>query len=217
VWQNLAECYFLRKEFESATMAFKSALEVQRDARKLYDASTKDGSSVVMPPLVSEESIADTLKRLGKSYAAQQKYDESFHTLLEALMIFQTAYDKEQSPEKQDQVANIIYCIAEVKEADKNYDEAIKLYAESLQLRRCSDKQRPQGKKSNSVHCAMCMAGIGSTHMAKQQYDLAFKAYNEALQCSRRQSKTIPGTCSTVASHQDRTNILFQTSQSFIP
>jgi Tfp pilus assembly protein PilF len=192
VWRNLAECYFLRKEFESATTAFKSALEVQRDARKLYYAATKDGSSVVMPPLVCEESIADTLKRLGKSYAAQQKYDESFHTLLEALMIFQTAYDKAQSPEKQDQVANIIYCIAEVKEADKNYDEAIKLYAESLQLRRCSDKQRPQGKKANSVHCAMCMAGIGSTHMAKQQYDLAFKAYNEALQCSRRQSKTIP-------------------------
>lgn len=82
VWRNLAECYVLRNQWDSATMAFRSTLGVQQDGRKLYDAASKDGP---MPALVSDESIADTLKRLGKSYAAQKQYQESFGALLEAL------------------------------------------------------------------------------------------------------------------------------------
>jgi tetratricopeptide (TPR) repeat protein len=201
VWRNLAECYALRKEWESATMAFTSALDVQRDARKLYDTALQGGSIMPMTPIISDESIGDTLKRLGKSYAAQKKYEISYGTLLEALTIFQTAYDNAQEitkkapgcdvSEKQDQVASVIFCIAEVKEADKKYGEAIRLYEEALQLRIFSDKQRPEGKKSNHVHCAMCMAGIGSIRIAKKQYKLAFKAFNKAIQCTRRQSKKI--------------------------
>ena len=199
VWRNLAECYVLRKEWESASLTFKSALEVQHDGRKLYETATKNGNIIPMPSLISDESIGDTLKRLGKSDAAQKKYKESFSTLMEALTIFQNIYDKALETAKlnsgvdlsmkQDQVANVIYCIAEVKEADKKYGEAIKLYEEALQLRISSDKMRPDGKMSNHVHCAMCMAGIGSIRMAQGEYELSFKAYNRAIQSTRRQSK----------------------------
>ena len=199
VWRNLAECYVLRKQWDSATMAFKSAIDVQHDARKLYDTAARDNDKVAMPPLVTDESIGDTFRRLGKTYAAQRKYNDSFVTLTEALTIYQNAYDKAYQESrkdksvdlssKQDQVASIIYCIAEVKEADEQFDEAIKLYEESLQLRISSDKQRKRGNKLNHVHCAMCLAGIGSIRMAKCDYSLSFKAYNKALQCTRRQSK----------------------------
>lgn len=189
VWRNLAECYVKRKAWESATMAFKSALEVQRDARKLFDATRSGLDS--LPRLIQDESIAETLNRLGKSYAEQKRYQSAHKVLLEALVLFRSPHEKLQTPEAQDNVASVLFGLAKVKEGEEKENEAIRLYTESLQLRRSSDKQRPKDKKRNHVHCAMCMAGIGSVRMNQQHYGLAFKIFNDALRSSRRQSKWI--------------------------
>jgi tetratricopeptide (TPR) repeat protein len=199
VWRNLAECYVLRKEWESAAMAFASALEVQRDAKTFHErTTTKDGISLPVPALASAESIGDTLKRMAKVCTSQVRYDQAVLWLTEALMIYQTSYDNAQEnaeggpalglADKQDQIAHTLYCIAEVKETDGKYEEAATLYDEALQLRKFSDSQRPTTKKVNRVHCAMCLAGIGSVKMQMKRFSDAFKVYNEALQFCKAQN-----------------------------
>jgi tetratricopeptide (TPR) repeat protein len=199
VWRNLAECYVLRKEWESAAMAFASALEVQRDAKTFHErTTTKDGTSLPVPALASDESIGDTLKKLAKVCTSQARYDLAVLWLTEALMIHQTSFDNAQEnavggptlelADKQDQIAHTLYCIAEVKEMDGNHDEAATLYDEALQLRKFSDSQRPNTKKVNRVHCAMCLAGIGSVKMQMKRFSDAFKVYNEALQFCKAQN-----------------------------
>jgi tetratricopeptide (TPR) repeat protein len=199
VWRNLAECYVLRKEWESAAMAFTSALEVQRDAKTLHERGTsKDGTSLPVPALASDESIGDTLKRLAKVNTSQARYDQAVLYLTEALMIYQASFNSAQEnavggptldlADKQDQVAHTLYCIAEVKETDGKHDEAATLYGEALQLRKFSDSQRPNWKKVNRVHCAMCLVGIGSVKMQMKRFSDAFKVYNEALQFCKAQN-----------------------------
>ena len=198
VWRNLAECYVLRKEWESAAMAFASALEVQRDAKTFHErTTTKDGTSLPIPVLASAESIGDTLKRLAKVCTSQARYDQAALWLTEALMIYQTSYDYAQEnavggptldlADRQDKIAHTLYCIAEVKETDGKHYEAATLYGEALQLRKFSDSQRPNTKKVNRVHCAMCLAGIGSVKMQMKRFSDAFKVYNEALQFCKAQ------------------------------
>jgi tetratricopeptide (TPR) repeat protein len=191
----LAECYCLRKEWDSASIAFTGALAVQRDARAVHDKAAAEDFGLPMPPLISDESIADTLKRLGKSHASHKRYEEAGRFLLEALFIFQSSFEKlrylgrsdsgDELADKQDDVAQTLYCIAEVNAAAGKHDETIKLYEESLQLRLSSDSQRLEGKKTNMVYCAMCLAGIGSVRMRKKEYKAAYKVYSEALEFSK--------------------------------
>ena len=235
IWRNLGECYALQKNWSSASMAFKSALGIQRDARKLSAAAAAANASFsfnddddstqssVSPALISDENIADTLKRLGKSFAAQQNYNPSMNAFLEALTLLQTVYDKEPTQEKQDQVANILYCLAEVKKSNEKYSEALRLYEESLELRMLSDRFRPEKEKTNHSHCAMCLAGIGSIRMARKEYEHAFKAYNEALICTRNQSRYMECSMRRFVVSFLRSHVsyiaffLCQSSQNFIP
>jgi tetratricopeptide (TPR) repeat protein len=176
-------------------MAFTRALAVQRDARAVHDKAAAEDVGLPMPPLISDESIADTLKRLGKSHASHKRYEEAGRFLLEALFIFQSSFEKlrclgrsdsgDELADKQDDVAQTLYCIAEVNAAAGKHDKTIKLYEESLRLRLSSDSQRLEGKKTNMVHCAMCLAGIGSVRMRKKEYKAAYTVYSEALKFSK--------------------------------
>jgi tetratricopeptide (TPR) repeat protein len=87
----------------------------------------------------------------------------------------------------QDNIASVLYTLAEVKQANSKYTEAIKLYRESLQLRRASDKMRPIGNKLNHVHCAMCMAGIGSVQLQMRESAEAFKIYSTAIHLAKKE------------------------------
>jgi len=197
IWRNLGECYFCRKEYESAANAFVSALDIQRDARKLYDASTvgtsreaKTRDPVASLLLVDDESIADTLRRLGRAYAGNGKHEHALMVLKEALLIHKIAVKKAMSvcksranpslPEKQDELAHTMYCIAEVHDAIGEYDQASKLYSGSLELRLFSDAHK-QDKRTNMVHCAMCLVGVGGIHMKKKEYRDALKVFMDAL------------------------------------
>jgi tetratricopeptide (TPR) repeat protein len=195
VWRNLAECYVFRKEWDMASANYESALNVQRDARKIFNTSSETNPNLEMPPLIRDENIADTLKRLGKAYAADQQYNQAYRTLLEGLTLLQNVCENVKKSSdtmspvdlayKEDQVANMIYCLAEVKEADKKYNEAIRLYDESLGFRLYSDRLREKGMKKNRVHIAMCLAGIGKMRIHRGEYSMAFKAFNEAIQNAR--------------------------------
>lgn len=193
VWRNLAECCVLRGEWESAVNNFTSALNVQRSARTLFDTVSPNNPGIAMPPLIHDESIADTLLCLGRAHSGNKNNKKAYQTFLEALTMLQNIPEvssernsNNDSPlglaEKQDQVANAIFCLAQVQEAEMKLDEALKLYEEALELRTFSDTLRPKGKEANLIHCALCRAGIGSVRLHKNQYDLAFKAFNIALQ-----------------------------------
>ena len=189
MWANLAECYGLQEEHELATNAARNALRIQRDKRKQYDVSAKDLGKI--PGLISNSSIALTLKKLGKSLAAESKFDLAIASFLEALSILQADFSIAQEivkfnptidlQKRQDEIACVLYHIAKVKLTDKKYTEAAKLYGESLELRKASDKQRKAENRSNYVHCAMCLAGIGSIELLRNKEGDAFKSFNQAL------------------------------------
>ena len=197
VWRNLAECFMLRKEWSTAAHKFSCALDVQREAKRVFEATKRDSTSEI-PQLIQDENIADTMKRLGKAYTAMKEYEKAERILLEALTMFQNACvtfkasSKHVSPlvlaVKQDSIANIIFCLAEVKEASLKHDEAIQLYDESLTLRHYSDEARPKDKKLNNVHIAMCLAGIGKVRMGRGEHEMALRAFNEAIQSAKRDS-----------------------------
>lgn len=199
IWLNLAQCYTLRKEPDLVTNAARSALSIQQALRAEFDSTQKGDTGEPMPFLISNVSVASTLKRLGKSLANQKKFDLSYGVLLEALSILQTEYSTAQQAARsnpaidlamhQDEVAAVLYCLAEVKQSESRYAEAIRLYQESLQLRVASDRRRAatEHKKSNQVHCAMCLAGVGSIQLAKCDPSEAFKTFNAAIHHVRKQ------------------------------
>jgi tetratricopeptide (TPR) repeat protein len=195
VWKNLGECYSLRKEWESALFAYTSALGVQQDARRCRDVLDSDSVDVSLDgPLVLEgaddSSFADTMLRLAKATAALGQYDEAVKIYEEALHIYRLMLHKatveaEGHPsadmvEAQDRVAHTLYCIAETQEKNVQYDEAVALYTEAFDLRLRSDAVR-EHRRANMVHCAMCLAGIGSVHMHQHEYTDACLVLKESL------------------------------------
>ncbi len=153
---------------------------------------------LVRPLLSDDDSIADTLKRLAKVYSSVGKYNKACVVLNDALYLYQVGYHvargakSETKTEKnasllcknQDQIAHTLYCIAEIQEKRGLHDNAINVYSEALQLRLFSDAQRclsDRGERENMVHCAMCLAGIGSVHMNRKEYADARRVYNDAM------------------------------------
>jgi tetratricopeptide (TPR) repeat protein len=196
VWKNLGECYSLRKEWESALFAYTSALGVQQDARRCHDVlgSRVTDSSINFSLLLEgadEASLADTLLRLAKATAAVGHYDEAVETYEEALHIFLSMLHEatvegngritKDMSDVQERVAHTLYCIAEVQEKNLQYDEAVALYTEAFNLRLRSDAVR-EHNRANLIHCAMCLAGIGSVAMRQYEYTDACLVLKESLQ-----------------------------------
>jgi tetratricopeptide (TPR) repeat protein len=187
IWRNLGECYASRKEYENAANAFVSALNLQRDARKIKD----EGGDCPPVEFTDDESIANTLRRLGKAYAGMRRFRHALVVLKEALVIHRIEVSNAMKvtkgranpdlPGKQDQLAHTRFCMAEVHEAIGNYSESVTLYGESLQLRLFSDAHKDHKKRTNMVHCAMCLAGIGSVHMKQNESEEARKVFKDAL------------------------------------
>jgi len=195
VWKNLGECYTLRNEWESALFAYTSALGVQQDTRRCHDVLDATSVDVSLDDPIAFEgaddsSYADTLLRLAKATAALEQYDEAVQTYEEALHIYRLMLHKatveaEGHPstdmvEAQDRVAHTLYCIAETQEKNVQYDEAVALYTEAFDLRLRSDAVR-EDRRANMVHCAMCLAGIGSVHMHQLEYTDACLVLKESL------------------------------------
>lgn len=196
IWRNLAEAYSHKKEFQKSSEALIFALDLQRDGRKTYDTAMAEANvETTCPPppaylLVDDGSIADTLRRLGKAYAGLGNYNEALSVYSEALLIHRAGVVKavksdsgrpnQGLPERQDQLAHTLYCIAEAKEAVGSLDEALRIYGESMQLRLFSDAHR-QAQRLNMIHCAMCLRGIGNIHLARREYEMAQKVLEDAL------------------------------------
>lgn len=195
VWKNLGECYSLRDEWESALFAYTSALGVQQDARRCHDVLDSTSVDVSLDGSIAfndadDSSYADTMLRLAKATAALGQYDEAVQSYEEALHIYRLMLHKatveaEGHPstdvvEAQDRVAHTLYCIAETQEKNVQYDEAVALYTEAFDLRLRSDAVR-EDRRANMVHCAMCLAGIGSVHMLQLEYTDACLVLKESL------------------------------------
>ena len=201
VWRNMGECNMNLKNFGKAIECFVTALDIQRDARKKHDnvndfdldsVGEEKSFLVHLMQLISDESLADTLRRLGKAFHQAGKLKESLIVLREAMQIHRTAVDDSGGagkvqvispalPAKLDQLANTTYCIAEVHAASDQYDQAVKKFNESMRLRIASDGHRPERQRCNMVHCAMCLVGIANVHQTKQEYVESHKLYNDAL------------------------------------
>ena len=195
VWKNLGECYSLRGEWESALFAYTSALGVQQDARRCHDVLDSTSVDISLDGPIAfdgadDSSYADTMLRLAKATAALGQYDEAVQSYEEALhiyrlMLHKASVEAEGHPstdmvEAQDRVAHTLYCIAETQEKNVQYDEAVALYTESFDLRLRSDAVR-ENRRANMVHCAMCLAGIGSVHMHQHEYTDACLVLKESL------------------------------------
>ena len=211
VWRNMGECHMNLKDFGKAIECFVTALDIQRDARKKHDSvndfeldSVGEEKSflVHLMQLISDESLADTLRRLGKAFHQAGKLKEAQIALRESMQIHRTAVDEAggagkcqvvspELPNKLDQLSNTVYCIAEVCLASEQYDLAIKTFNESMQLRIASDGHRPENQRCNMVHCAMCLVGIANVHQKKQEYVESHKLYNEALFFCEAQGKNV--------------------------
>ena len=201
VWKNLGECYFLRTEYERSITSFRTALEIQCAGRKAHDTEKRlSGLKKPMPPLVEDETIAHTLKRLGMTYAAFGRYEKATSTLEEALSICNAlhANSKRQRPEdiitKQDEVAQIKFCLAEANVEAEEYDRAAVYFAESFRLRLLGIKQRKDTEDRTPflVQCAKSLAGLGSVRMRQHDFGEAHKVFDEALQFAKEESKQAP-------------------------
>ena len=200
VWRNIAECRILQKNWKDAIEATITALQSQKRARKMFEMLEASGANPrgEVSPLVKDESIGDTLKKLGSIYAIQGNFQQASLTLTEALMLLQCSFEKakEQRVEnrlslakRQDQIAHTLFTIADIKEKAGDLEEARRLYDESYQLRQFTDTQRKDGKRLNRVHSAMCLAGVGSIYLKREEYGSAFKTFNKAIQLCKAQGK----------------------------
>jgi tetratricopeptide (TPR) repeat protein len=215
VFRNLGECYMKKKDFAQASDAFLQVLNLQRHGRKVYE-SVKDldlgivGVEWLLVPLIDDESMADTLMRLGRASAAGEKHKEALTFFREAMEVLNrigiadelsarlTDLSKRERGTKKDQVTNTLYCIAEESCAVGEYDEAIRAYGESM--RRCSvlDVSRGQQETQSAiVHCTLCFVGIGNVHLKNQEYAAAYKLFNDTLSYCTRNG--VPSTHSLTA------------------
>jgi tetratricopeptide (TPR) repeat protein len=196
VWRNLGECHFQKREHNEASKALVNALNIQRDIRRTHDAinQSKLGQVAVDRPtpfFATDASIAETLRRLGRAYRGDEKFHEATAVLREAILIHRLAVSRAMSNSekgsgaehlsvKQDELANSIYCLAEVRADTSDLDGATRLFGDSLQLRLFSDANK-FGARTNLVHCAMCMVGMGNIHVKKEEFKLAHSVYGDAL------------------------------------
>jgi tetratricopeptide (TPR) repeat protein len=211
VWRNIGECRMLMKDPKKAIEAFINALDAQRDARQKHDSisdaddldSASDEKSYLFHLLrmINDESIADTLRRLGKAFAAAGKLQEALVVFREAMQIQRTAVidavtfarfsPNPELPGKEDQLACTLYSIAEIYSFSGQSNEAIRVFNESMQLRISSDNRRPENLRCNMVHCAMCLVGIANVHAKTGEYVVAYKLYNNALRFCEAQGMTL--------------------------
>ena len=195
VLRNLGECYMKQEEFEKARVELMKVLKLQRDARKVYD-NVIDldigiiGVETFLLTLIDDESIADTLVRLGRAEAAAGDHQKAVAVFKEAIDLFNrvglsevlangpSALADKQQRSRRDQVTNTLYCIAEECSALGEYDEALRFYSESMRLRSFSSSGA-QEKQSSILHCALCFVGIANAHLGKNEFVRAKKLLNE--------------------------------------
>lgn len=196
IWRNLGECYFQLRDFKESVSALDSALTLQRDTRRAVESTTQQQVGTVaidqsVPILATNSKIAETLRRLGKSYKGQGMYAEASSVLKEAIKIHRVVTAKADSemknlegvsdlPAAQDELAASIFCLGEVCSESGDYDAAFKLFNDSFQLRLFSDANR-EGGRTNMVHCAMALVGMASVHVKKGELMEGSKVYSDAL------------------------------------
>jgi tetratricopeptide (TPR) repeat protein len=201
VWRNVGECHMQLKDFQKAIEAYINALDVQREARQKHDSisesdeldSLSEEKSYLfhLMQMINDESIADTLRRLGKALAASGKLQEALVVYRESVQIYRASVKEAltfakfganpELPRKQDQLASTLFCIAELYNMAGNAIEAVRVFNESMQLRIASDKNRHESQRCNMVHCAMCLVGIANVHAQKGEHIEALQLYNNAL------------------------------------
>eukprot|EP00536_Pseudo-nitzschia_multiseries_P002064 jgi/Psemu1/322381/estExt_fgenesh1_pg.C_270040 len=215
IWLNLAECYRVRDEQDLAATAYRAALKGQRTSRTVYEEAFGDDLMTNLPEALRNPAIASTLQSLGSSLAMEGKFEEAYNCFLEALSLVQSDFDAAQEsatfdpsidlPLHLDRMASVLYELAKVKHHDGKWVEAMKLYAESFHLFTDSNRKREAASagegdeqqqqqqqqqsplQTNSLHCAMCLTGIGLVNLFENKHPTeAFKNFDRAVRCLPR-------------------------------
>lgn len=196
VLRNLGECYMKMEDFDLACQEFTKVLTLQKDARKVHDNVIDldlgiTGVETLLLTLINDESIADTLVRLGRAEAAGGNHRSALEVFKEAVEYLNRvavsdvlAHGPSGRSDKKhrfrsDQMTNTLYCIAEECRVLEEYDEALRYYNESMRLRSCSSAQSQNHTEASTVHCALCFIGIANVHWGKGQFVRAKKLLNE--------------------------------------
>ena len=197
LYRNLGECHSHGRDYPKAVEAFARALERQREIRGPRDPpgqpspTREEAPPPSATPLGDDDALADTVRRLGKAYMGCGRPADALNMFGEALLIHRAAVLRAVQPsggrphdyglpERQDQLAHTLFCIAEAREALGDAVEAERVYSESMQLRLFSDAHRAD-RRQNMIHCAMCLRGIGNVHLSRNEYEAAQRVFEDAL------------------------------------
>jgi tetratricopeptide (TPR) repeat protein len=210
----LCKCHVVAKYFTAAIASFLVALEIQRKAAAArcinnkcmmectedssLDDSDKSPTAVLSRTInnhkefANDESIADTLRRLGKTYLVVQRYQEAHAVLQESVQLFRHALANAETlasagltgiavSSKQDELTATLYFLAQFHEATGSYEAAIRIYNELMQLCLASDSMQRPDEKRIMVHCTMCLTGLANVCYRQENFMEAHKMYNKAL------------------------------------
>lgn len=225
VHRNLGDCYMKKMDFEKASDAFLLLLKLQRDGRKVYDKVRGMDLGIVgvdrlLVTLIDDDSIADTLMRLGRAFAAGEKHHEALSFLREAADLLNCiAIDEELSFDghiikdrgaKKHTLSNTLFCVAEESCIVGDFDGAILAYRESMRLRcRFAGNVDSEDALSSSLHCTLCFIGIGNVSVEREHFCKAHELFSSTLKyCNRNNLTNHPVTMLVKQRIQDVENIL---------
>lgn len=194
VFRNLGECYMKQDMFDFALEAFTKVLELQRNARRVYDNSSgldlsQLGSEKLLVDLIKDEGIARTLMHMGRASAAGGNHEDALLFLREAVQVLNSISLVDElnkgatrsMEQRKEQTANAMYCIAEESLAVGDYDAAIYAYGESTRLRNFDGRNR----EASVMHSVLCFVGIAKVHGEKGNHSEARRLCQETMRFCR--------------------------------
>ena len=149
---DLGNLYAQEKDTEGALQCFQESLQIRE--KKLGES----------------EIVIETLLRIGSLYRANDDLDESMKFLNKALEESERVHG-----EKSQQVSNVLYEVADLKEEMGDTPEALAMFEECLDLRKRIHYLGPHPE------VAAALEGIGKVHMKYNAWDRAYKSYAEGL------------------------------------
>lgn len=193
VWRNLGECYMHLEKFSIAEGALLKALAIQRDCRKMQDAAAKLEIRAIqldqsLDKLTTDNSIADTICRIGNARAGSGDHKKALGIYRDALAVLnrksaaENADSEYELLKKRDQLSQTLFCIAKAESAMNKYEKAVGMFQLSLKLRTANGSDKKDNRKSTFMHCLSCKIGVGDVYMAQKSFASAIEQFNDAVE-----------------------------------
>jgi tetratricopeptide (TPR) repeat protein len=198
---HLGEVLTLRADFDEAEKRLREALEVRRvlfgkrskpvadTLTLLADVLRLKGDVAAGEPVIQEAlkiqhklygkkpnpEVARNIEALGLNYYDQGKYEESVHSLREAVAMQKVLHDDKAHPAYAQAVGNLVYALSAIGRNDE---------AEPLVRREVAMKRQVYGE--NHPETAMSLNNLAYILESQRRYDDAEGAYRAALAINRK-------------------------------